>query len=76
MRGWLVINPTNKPRITIGGHKGTDVSDVDLKLLTHSTDVLGPYSRLKASFRMNGAPGSNTFLYINVCAYLRRAGES
>lgn len=59
MRGWLVINPTDKPRITIGGHKGTDVSDVDLKLVTHSTDVLGPYLRLKASFRMNGASASD-----------------
>lgn len=58
MRGWLVINPTDKPRITIGGHKGTDVSDVDLKFVTHSTDVLGPYLRLKASFRMNGASAS------------------
>lgn len=54
MRGWLVINPNDKPRITIGGHSGSDVSDVDLKLVTHSTDVLGPYLRLKASFRMNG----------------------
>ncbi len=59
MRGWLVINPTDKPRITIGGHNGTDVSDVDLKLVTHSTDVLGPYLRLKASFRMNGASASD-----------------
>lgn len=67
MRGWLVINPTDKPRTTIGGHKGTNVSDVDLKLVTHSTDVLGPYLRLKASFRMNGKSASDTSI-VQVCA--------
>lgn len=60
MRGWLVINPTDKPRIILGGHNGTDVNDVDLKLVAHSTDDLGPYLRLKASFRLNGASASDS----------------
>ena len=54
MRGWLVIKTTDETRITIGGLDGTGTSDVDLKLVIHSTDDLGPYLRLKASFRMNG----------------------
>lgn len=59
MRCWLDLNPTDKPRIFIGGHEGTDVSDVDLKLVTHSTEDHGPYLRLKASFRLNGATASD-----------------
>lgn len=58
MRGWLVINPTNKPRITIGGLDGTATSDVDLKFVSY-TDAYGMILRLKASFRMNGVSASN-----------------
>ena len=43
MRGWLVINTTNKNRITIGGLDGTETSDVGLKLVILFTDALGPY---------------------------------
>ncbi len=54
MRGWLVINTIDGTRVSIGGLNGTGASDVDLKLVMHSTDDLGPYLRLQASFRMNG----------------------
>ena len=54
LRGWLVISTADGTRVTIGGLNGTGASDVDLKLVMHSTDDLGPYQRLKASFRMNG----------------------
>ena len=75
MRGWLVINPTDKPQVIIGGHKGTYVSDVDLKLVTHSTDVLGPYLRLKASFRMNGVSASDASI-ISICALIYAGQEN
>lgn len=59
MRGWLVINTTDKIHITLGGLDGTGASDVDLKLVIHSTDALGPYLRLVANFRMNGVSASD-----------------
>lgn len=81
MRGWLVIHPTERPRVIIGGPNGTDVGDVDSKLVVHnSTDYLSPYLRLKASFRMNGASFSNLQCLYHVETYalkkLRRAGRS
>ena len=63
MRGWLVINTSNNKRITVGGLDGTDTKDVDLKLVIHSTDALGPYLRLVASFRMNGALARTDLLH-------------
>ena len=58
MRVWLIINPTDKSHIIIGGHNGTDVSDVELKLVAYCTDVLGPHLRIKAS-RMNSTSTSD-----------------
>ena len=63
MRGWLVIDTPNGARITVGGLDGTDTKDVDLKLVIHSTDALGPYLRLVASFRMNGAFARTDLFY-------------
>ena len=60
MRGWLVINTTDKIRITIGGLDGTGTSDVDLKLVIHTTDALRTYIRLVASFRIKCVSASNT----------------
>ena len=64
LRGWLVINTTDGNRITIGGLNGTGTSNVDLKLTIQSTDALGPFLRLVASFRM-----------YKVYANFRRAGK-
>lgn len=61
MRGWLVIRTPDETRVTIGGLEGTATSVVDVKLVMHSTEVLGPYIRLVASFRMNGV-STDTYL--------------